>query len=128
MLLYVWSLLLYAAVYGADVVVAMLDRRNLRHAEGLAAAGPADDFVAAVDISMGFVRLLSIVAVAGFALTKLPLGGGTYLAVGAVVCLGLRRAIPTAGAFQGRELPLLSIRTIISTIGMFYLISSGMVR
>lgn len=129
MLLYLSSALLYAAVYGGDVVIAMISRGELRHDGSSAGSTVHHTLLPTIDGALLIIRIAAFLSVICFCLTKLPLNGGAYLGVGALLCLVFRAGVPTSAArIFGHPLPLLSIRVVISTIGMFYLIAAGVVR
>jgi hypothetical protein len=128
MMLYVVCVLLYAAVYGGDVVIALVDRQLVHLTGSNAARAQPDGLLLSIDCSLTVARWVTIAGVAHLCITRLPLSGGTYLALGSLCCLVLRRAIPGAGEVGGLRLPFLSIRATILEIGMFYLIAAGLVR
>ena len=129
LLLYISSVLLYAAAYGGDVVIAMINRTEAQHAGSPAVATVRDAMVTRIDGALRILRVAAFISIGGFCLAKIPLNTGAYLALGALLCMVFRTGIPVTGAILlGKALPLLSIRASISAIGMFYLVAAALAR
>jgi hypothetical protein len=112
-------------VYGSDVVVAVLNGRRIGAAEP--GAVPTFSLASTLDRDLGAVRIAAMVDVALFALTRGAGGTRMWLAIGAIVCLGLRWGFTTRDRelFERRGVPVLRARAVVSAIGFFYLVTAG---
>lgn len=125
---YVCGLLLYATVYGSDVVLAVLDGRRVGAAEP--ASVPTFFLASTLDHDLGAVQIAAAVDIALFALTRGMGGARMWLAIGAIVCLALRWGFATRDRelFERRGVPVLRARAVVSAIGFFYLVTAGIAR
>lgn len=123
LILYMCGVLLYASIYGADVIIALVARRHVP-----AVAIPMAPLIVTAERALNPIRLAAIFAIIAFTATRSFPSMPTLLAVMAILCLVARWSLAPSDPerYLGRGIPVLGSRAFVSATGLFALIAAGL--
>lgn len=123
LILYMCGILLYASIYGTDVILALVSRRHVP-----AEAIPMAPLIVTAERALSPIRLAAIFAMIAFAAARSFPATPTLLATIAVLCLVVRWVFAPSdpGSYLGRGIPVLGSRALVSGTGLFALIAAGL--